>query len=162
MRKEAETFERLFKLYYAEMYKTAFVILHDEEESKDAVSDVFTKLWDSSRRHYDDITAGYLITSVRNRCLNVIAHKHVNDRLRELYPLEISLSMSPDDEHERRLDEISSFIETDLSPQTRRVLQLCFTENKSYSEAANILDVSTSAINKHIVQALKKLRSKFD
>lgn len=38
-------FERLFHEHYGRMYRTAFLLLGNQEEAKDAVSDVFARLW---------------------------------------------------------------------------------------------------------------------
>lgn len=38
--------ERLFHNHYERMFRLAFALLHDNEEARDVVSDVFSKLWD--------------------------------------------------------------------------------------------------------------------
>ena len=38
--------ERLFHDHYEQMYRFAFALLHDNEEARDVVSDVFSRLWD--------------------------------------------------------------------------------------------------------------------
>ena len=42
------------------------------------------------------------------------------------------------------------------------MLTLCFDEKKTYQQAASELGVSVQAINKHISQALRKLRERFN
>ena len=37
--------ERLFHDHYEQMYRFAFALLHDNEEARDVVSDVFSRLW---------------------------------------------------------------------------------------------------------------------
>ena len=39
-----QKFEEIYRKHYPEMYRLARTILYDEDESKDAVSEVFTKL----------------------------------------------------------------------------------------------------------------------
>ena len=47
MTKENEQrMERLFHDHYEQMYRVAFALLHDNEEARDVVSDVFSRLWD--------------------------------------------------------------------------------------------------------------------
>lgn len=103
----------------------------------------------------------FLLACIRNRCLNVIARKSRDERLRRLYPLEQSYTQIPEEENEQCLKEILDAIENDLTPQAGRILYLRYGEGKSYRETAEILGISISAVNKHVVKALKKLRTKF-
>jgi RNA polymerase sigma-70 factor (ECF subfamily) len=48
----------------------------------------------------------------------------------------------------------------DLAPKTRLILQECYLHKKSYKEVAEELGVTTDAVKKHIVKALKTLRGK--
>ena len=72
-----------------------------------------------------------------------------------------SLLVSVTEENEQCLKEILDAIENDLTPQAGRILYLRYGEGKSYRETAEILGISISAVNKHVVKALKKLRTKF-
>ena len=40
-----QQFKQLFLSEYDRMYKAAYILLGDEDEAKDAVQDVFAKLW---------------------------------------------------------------------------------------------------------------------
>lgn len=46
----------------------------------------------------------------------------------------------------------------ELSPQTRRVFEACFLENKSYKEVAAAMGISPNTVRNHIVSALKQIR----
>ena len=63
--------ERLFHDHYEQMYRFAFALLHDNEEARDVVSDVFSRLWD--KQLVPD--RAYLMRSVKNACINLIARK---------------------------------------------------------------------------------------
>ena len=146
--------ERLFRTNYERMYRLAFALLHDNEEARDVVSDVFSKLWDNEVK---EVTASaYLMQSVKNACLNIIARKKRDERLQRLLPLE--------EENDTRLEErwqaTVHCIDHDLTPQTASVIRLCFGERMSYKETADELGISTSAVNKHIVKGLRTLREK--
>ena len=43
--------ERLFKLHYRAMYRLASILLHDDDESKDIVHDVFARLLESMSKY---------------------------------------------------------------------------------------------------------------
>lgn len=162
MQGKEKIFEQLFHSHYeATMYRLAFTYLHDKEESRDIVSEVFARLWDSGLPVRADMQRPFLLACIRNRCLNVIARKSRDERLRRLYPLEQSYTQIHEEENEQCLKEILDAIENDLTPQAGRILYLRYGEGKSYRETAEILGISISAVNKHVVKALKKLRTKF-
>ena len=72
MTKENEQrMERLFHDHYEQMYRFAFALLHDNEEARDVVSDVFSRLWD--KQLVPD--QAYLMRSVKNACINLIARR---------------------------------------------------------------------------------------
>lgn len=45
-----------------------------------------------------------------------------------------------------------------LTPKTRLILEECYINKKKYREVAADLEISESAVKKHIVQALKNIR----
>lgn len=161
MQDKEKIFEQLFHNHYHAMYRLAFSMLHNSEESKDAVSDVFARLWDSGSPVKADTQRAFLLTCVRNRCLNIIARKSLDEKLYRLYPLEEIASATSPENDEHRLNEVLEVIANDLTPQASRILHLRYREGKSYRETAKILGISTSAVNKHVVQALKMLRARF-
>ena len=65
-----ETTERLFKKHYAQLIRLARMLLYDDDEARDVVSEVFATLLktDIVPKNIDS----YLMTSVRNRCLNLL------------------------------------------------------------------------------------------
>ena len=64
-----QQFKELFLSEFGRMYKAAYILLGDEDEAKDAVQDVFAKLWDGTSPLKEESQRTYLLTCVRNRCL---------------------------------------------------------------------------------------------
>lgn len=58
---------------------------------------------------------------------------------------------------EAKIEKMRQLIGT-LTPQTRTILEACYFKGKKYADVAEELGISTSAVKKHIVQALKILR----
>ena len=73
--------EALFKQHYRRMYRLATILLHDDVESKDVVHDIFARLLDDYRDLREETAESYLLTSVRNRCLNVIRSRQIQERV---------------------------------------------------------------------------------
>lgn len=61
------------------------------------------------------------------------------------------------EENEQHIRQMYQTIET-LTPQTQKILKLCYFRQMKYREVAEELNISVSAVRKHIVQALKALR----
>ena len=102
------------------MYRLAVSLLYDEDESKDVVSDVFASLLDGSMTLSSDNARGFLLTCVRNSCINVIRHKRVRERFANLYSASGEpLADGPDDT--MMLDELRDYINKQLPPLTCRI-----------------------------------------
>lgn len=149
--------ERLFHDHYKQMYRFAFALLHDNEEARDVVSDVFSRLWD--KQLVPD--RAYLMRSVKNACINLIARKKRDERLKRLLPLsEEKLTEEEPSRLEERWQAAVDCIDHDLTDQTASVIRLCYREGMSYKDTAEELGISISAVNKHIVKGLRTLREK--
>ncbi len=158
MQIKEQQFKELFLSEYGRMYKAAYILLGDEDEAKDAVQDVFAKLWAGTIPLKEESQRTFLLTCVRNRCLNIIAHRQTKQEAIRLLTSEAIASETYDDEI---IEMVNRYVDEKLTPQTSRIIKMHFDEDQSYKEISNSLDISLSAVNKHIVQGLRKLRSTF-
>jgi RNA polymerase sigma factor (sigma-70 family) len=69
-----------------------------------------------------------------------------------------SMAESEEAEHEELLQELQQVIDSNLTEQDRRVLQLHYDEEMTYQETATVLGISTAAVNKHITRSLARIR----
>ena len=158
MQDKTEQFEQLFHSEYGRMYKAAYLLLGDEDEAKDVVQDIFAQLWAGTIPLRQESVRTFLLTCVRNRCLNIIAHrKTVQDAAQAFLPETVD-DGTHDDE---LLQAIEDYIDQRLTPQTSCIIRMHYNEEQSYKEISSTLGISLSAVNKHIVQGLRKLRSTF-
>ena len=153
-----QQFEQLFYSEYDRMYRAAHILLGNEDEAKDVVQDVFVQLWTGTSPLRKESITAFLLTCVRNRCLNIIAHRQTEQKAMQLLTPETVDEGSHDDE---LVEVIKTYIDEQLTPQTSRIIQMRYYEEHSYKEISQSLGVSLSAINKHIVQGMRKLRSTF-
>ena len=156
MQAKEQQFKELFLSEYGRMYKAAYILLGDEDEAKDAVQDVFARLWDGTTPLREESQRTFLLTCVRNRCLNIIARRRQNNELDELH--EFVDSEKDDGE---LIAAINRYVDERLTPQTSRIIKMHYNEEQSYKDISKELGISLSAVNKHIVQGLRKLRSTF-
>ena len=95
--------EKLFRQHYRQMYRLATVLLHDDAESKDVVHDIFAHLLRSSQDLREETAESYLLTSVRNRCMNVIRSRQIQERVEYLYLLDLDTTITPTERLEEEL-----------------------------------------------------------
>ena len=107
-------------------------------------------------------TLPYLLVSTRNRCLDLISHKRVGDRLRRLLTAETAPDLSPTDIIDARYNELLRQVDTLLSPKTRKVFRLRCDEQCSYKAIAARLNSSEAAVYKHLRQAVTQLKAHFN
>ena len=153
-----QQFKELFLSEYDRMYKAAYILLNDEDEAKDVVQDIFAKVWAGTSPLREVSQRTFLLTCVRNRCLNIIAQRQTRqDAIKLLMPDAIDSG-----EHDEEMVEaVIRYVDERLTPQTSRIIRMHYDEERSYKEISDSLGISLSAVNKHIVQGLRKLRSTF-
>ncbi len=150
--------ERLFRLHYRAMYRLASILLHDDEESKDIVHDVFARLLVEPVELHEDTAQSYLLSSVRNRCLNVIRNRKIHEQVHRYLLLSEDLEQTSPQEFEHELEVLRAGIDTLFPPICREVIQLHFSEGLTFREIAERLGVSERTIYKHLRNALEQLR----
>ena len=109
----------MFRQHYEKMYNLARSILSDEDESKDVVSEVLTTILADDVVLMPESEEGFLRRSVHNRCLNLIAHKSVKERVTKLLLDDADVIFS--EETDERLDQLMLLIE-DLEPPIRQLI----------------------------------------
>ena len=153
--------EILFKTHYPAMYRLAMSLLYDEDESKDVVSDVFASLLDGSMTLSSDNARGFLLTCVRNSCINVIRHKRVRERFANLYSTSGEpLADGPDDT--MMLDELRDYINKQLPPLTCRIFTLRYLQDMTCQQVADAVGVSRVTVHHHLSQSLEKINAYFN
>lgn len=159
MFKKEET-ERLFQKCYARLLLLAENFLNDQEEARDVVSDVFARIADGSLNLPQENPESYLLVCVRNQCFSHIRHLSVRERLKRHLTMDTERLM-PIETEEDRLQELMTYAEQTLKPQTWHVFMLRFDEGLKYREIATRLSISEVSVYKHLAHALRQLRNHF-
>ena len=154
--------ERLFKAHYARMHRLAVALLHDEDLARDIVHDIFAALLGGEMRVAAlsdadiNVAGGYLLKSVRNRCLNHIRDCEIHQRIANRYFLD---NEEYDDETIAR---IYALIKSDISSQARKVMELRFSEGMPFARIAAAMGISETAVYRHLSHALTVIRQKLN
>ena len=149
----------MFRQHYEKMYNLARSILSDDDESKDVVSEVFTTILADDVVLMPESEEGFLMRSVRNRCLNLIAHKGVKEKVAKLLIDDTDVILS--DETDKRLEQLLLLIE-DLEPHIRQLIfRLRYLQEKSYQEVADEVGVSKVTVFNHLSKAMDWIKEQF-
>jgi len=151
--------QKLFKQHYRQMYRLATILLHDNAESKDVVHDIFARLLDSHIDLKEDTAESYLLTSVRNRCLNVVRNRQIQERMEHLYLLDLDTTIMPTEQFEEELRALYKGIDQLEPPICRDIIVQHFREGITFKEIATRLGVSETTVYKHLRHALSQLRT---
>ncbi len=152
--------ELLFKAHYAQMYRLAVVLLHDDDLARDIVHDVFASLLDGPSEF--PISLAYLLKAVRNRCLNHIRNCGIHQRIANRYFLDEVAYDTESWPDEETIARIYSLISNDISPRARSVMKLRFSDGLPFARIATTMGISETAVYRHLGQALKKIRKKLN
>lgn len=152
--------EQLFKAHYAQMYRLATALLHDDELARDIVHDVFVSLLDGRPNFH--VNGGYLLNAVRNRSLNHIRNCDIHQRIVNRYFLDNEEYDDEDWPDDETIVRIYSLIHNEISTQAKRVIELRFSNGMPFAGIAAIMGISETAVYRHLGNALKIIRKKLN
>lgn len=147
-------------MHYEELLQRACILLHDEEDARDAVSDVMARLMATDILPEGEKLIAYARSSVRFECLNRLKRMKLQERMRRALPLEDAEADIRDEEESYQ--QYQQFIQTELTPQTRRIFRMHYGERLKYREIAEQVGISEAAVYKHLSQAIIKLKNRFN
>ncbi|MBR1448881.1 MAG: sigma-70 family RNA polymerase sigma factor [Prevotella sp.] len=160
---DKKAFEQLFRDNYARLYQFANRMVNDPEACRDIVSEAFAQAYPKMDAMEDSRRLAFLYTLVRNKCVDHVRHEVAQQKYASLMerayaedPDELSAIISEQDELLKQAGEVMQ----EMTPKTRLILERCYLQRKKYREVAEELGISNSAVRKHIVAALKKLRER--
>jgi len=156
---EQKRLEKLFKQHYRQMYRLANILLHDDAESKDVVHDIFARLLDGHCDLKEETVESYLITSVRNRCLNIIRSRKIQQRVERLYLLDLDTSVISMEVLEDEIKLLQKVVDRLEPPVCKDVVLQHFRDGITFKEIATHLGVSETTVYKYLRRALSQLRT---
>lgn len=156
-----QQFDTIYRNYYAQLFRFAFQYVRDEEECYDIVSGAFEQLWLHLMRHPIDNIRAFLFTVVKNRSIDSLRRMKRHEKYVAFADLLMGEYVEEQgyekDNYNKLL--IEKVLETLPSPPTREILVACYLEEKKYREVAEEMGITVATVKKHMVKALKIIRS---
>lgn len=156
-------YTEIYERYKGILHQHAYKKLGDREEAKEVVQWLFVTLW--TRREtlpLETSLSGYLYTAVRNRILNMIAHKAVESRyigsLEQFYKQGEYIT-----DNQVREQELAAIIEKEIAclpAKMREIFEMSRKTNLSHKEIAETLRLSEQTVRTQVRNALRILRVK--
>lgn len=137
--------------------------------AEDIVLESLMSYWENrSTIHPDSNTRAYVLTIVKNRCLNYLNHQRVRQSAEEYllkaeeWELDLHINslkaFEPDQVFSEEIQQIVEDTLNKLPEQTRLIFIKSRYENYSHKQIAEEMGLSTKSVEFHITKALKVLR----
>ena len=156
---DKQEFETVFRRHYDGMFRLALRMLGNDAESKDVVSDVFAHLLHSGTDLRSETLQAFLLTSVRNRCINLLVHRQREQQMQKAVVVEM---ITPEQTAEQeQLQQLHHYIDTEMPKLSQQIMRLRYQQGLKYREIAKVLQVSEVTVHNHLSQSLRQLKDHF-
>lgn len=160
LKDDEEAFHTLFVNFFPSLTVFAKRYIQDLETCEDIVQDSFLKIW-INRKKLDITTSArnFLITTVKNNCIDYIRKKETEARYQEASQLNRNNLYSDDDV--LALSELEVMLNAALEKLPEKI-RLAFEKNrfegKTYREIAEESNISVKTVESYMTRALRTLR----
>lgn len=156
-------FEKIFRTYYKRLHGFARSYVGGWQDAEDVVQTIFLRIW-AHRENWDPpgTVKQYLFAAVRNEALNVLRHEQVVEEAEEevariFRELKSPVRSDKDPEVEELRKDIQRGIDQ-LPTRCRQIFMLNRRSGLTYSEIADVLDISVNTVGTQMGRALESLR----
>lgn len=161
---EEGAFKWLYEHTWERLYNQAYRRLADEEQVKELLQELFTEIWQNRKQLNIQISLqGYLHQALKYKIYNHFKSQKIQNKYLEYLKVSIShLNNQNTLEEELRFNELQNILHEcilKLPPQAQKVYLLRQNNGLSNTEIANILNLSISTVEKHMINAVKLIRA---
>lgn len=155
-------FSSFFKGHSNDLHNFLYYKFGDRLNPKDKMQEAFIKLWENCRNVTPEKAKSFLYTVANNLMLNEVAHQKVVLKFQQTKPKSVT-NETPEFlmEEQEYLIKLQSAI-SNLTEAQRVAFLMNRIEGKKHKEIAELLNISTKAVEKRIYGALKQLRQEID
>lgn len=160
---DSRSFSVLYDTHVDKLYSYGLHLGYREETCKDAIQDVFYKLYTSRENlgHVDNLGA-YLFRSIKNRLIDLVRKKK-NTKSIELYEDTFTVNVTIlddiiDAENTFLLKNKVEELLNSLTAQQREAVYLRYMHEMDYNEIGELLNINSDSARKLMFRAMRKLR----
>ncbi|WP_452219571.1 RNA polymerase sigma factor [Lacinutrix salivirga] len=157
-----QLYSALFKKHAKNLYNFLYYKFGDRLNPKDKVQEAFIKLWENCGKVTPEKAKSYVFTIANNLMLNEVAHQKVvlnyTKTKPKHYTNETPEFLMQENEYLQKLQKAIA----NLTEAERVAFLMNRTEGKKHREIAELLGISSKAVEKRIYGALKKLRKEIE
>jgi len=160
-------FGELFQRYTHLIFGVCMKYLRDEENAKDAVMQVFEKLYDDLNQLEIHNFKSWIYTVAKNHCLmklrkgKTILKEGVQYRKiiqSDFMELAVEIHHNSAKEQEEKFDQLHKAISL-LNDKQRECIELLYLQNNSYKQVAEITGYSMKHVKSHIQNGKRNLKN---
>tara|TARA_Y100001949_G_C15934112_1_gene307035 strand:+ start:553 stop:1131 length:579 start_codon:yes stop_codon:yes gene_type:complete len=164
---DRKAFEKIYRIYFKDLFKYGVCILPDEQFVRDAIQELFIDLWKyKDRLSKSDQIKYYLLKSLRSKLYKILGQNKRRNLRAGLYskeeirtiPSHEDLIVESDQNNESGR-QVKVFI-NELPERQREAIMLIFFNQKTYEETALIMSMSVQSVYTLIWRAFSTLRKK--
>ena len=155
---EEHLFSSIFNKHAKDLHNFLYYKFGDLLNPKDKVQEAFIKLWENCSKITPDKAKSFVYTTANNLMLNEAAHQKVILKHQQTKPKHYT-NENPEFlmQETEYMDKLQKAL-SNLTEAQREPFMMNRVEGKRFKEIADILDISTKAVEKRIYGALEKLR----
>jgi RNA polymerase sigma-70 factor (family 1) len=156
---DEQAFKILVEEYGAVIYSHVIAYIKNVSRAEEITQDIFIAVW-RHRQQLPDLQnfRGYLFVLTRNRAISAFREKIL--RYDEAEKDQLLTNINPGEILEyRQLSEILRRGINQLSERRKEIFMMSRFDGKTYDQIAHHFNISKSAVNKHIIEALAFLRT---
>ncbi len=154
----------LYEQYMPLIFGLCLKYFRDEEQSKDAVMQIFEELVNKLKVHEVTNFKAWLYTLSRNHCLMILrtSSKHQMINIDEnIMESEAFVHLNLEDDTEEKLNIMAKCIEI-LQPEQRTTINLFYMEQKCYKEVADLTGFDLKKVKSYIQNGKRNLKNCID
>ncbi len=161
---DRDAFARIYRTYFFDLCNFSYRYVKCKAVCEEIVQDLFLYIWKNRKEWNPDGTVrSYLYKSIKNRSLDHLKHKRVQENYASNFYEEREIRTSPQEnmrlyKSEDRLKKaIHNAIES-LPDQRKLIFKMSREDGLTYGEIADVMEISVKTVETQMGRSLKTLR----
>ncbi len=159
---DTESFVSIFKKYYSDLFNYGRKMTTDDAIIEDCIQELFMELWRTHGKAEIISVNAYFFRAFKFKLIKAIGKAGLTSSFRPQVD-ETDFEISPEmllinDQENRQLSQKVFNAMQELSARQREIIYLKFTQNLSYEEVCEIMNINYQAARNLVSQAIKVLK----